>query len=246
MPGWLQQLGLKSGLSSSLSTKKPFQYGTRFQGRKIRLLRLKPGKRESTIRYELTEWPLDGNVQFKALSYTWGNPEVKRAILCNNRGLEVTENLHDALYHIRALQDESLFWIDAICINQQDMAEKTTQVQMMFDIYSKASEVTVWLGKEEDLEDAQTAFGYLNDAFLAIEESNTSDPNAPYAALESSGLFQPRWMQVYSIFRLHWFQRVWIIQEILAASECWMYCGRIRFRPDLVFAVAKSMRLGTA
>ncbi|KAF2106705.1 heterokaryon incompatibility, partial [Lophiotrema nucula] len=42
---------------------------------------------------------------------------------------------------------DQLLWIDAMCINQHDNTEKGTQVQMMRDIYMKASRVVVWLGK---------------------------------------------------------------------------------------------------
>lgn len=37
-------------------------------------------------------------------------------------------------------------WIDALCINQYDEAEKERQVRNMFHIYRKASTVLVWLG----------------------------------------------------------------------------------------------------
>lgn len=41
-------------------------------------------------------------------------------------------------------------WIDAICINQSDDAEKSVQVAMMADIYAGAKNVIVWLGEGTD------------------------------------------------------------------------------------------------
>jgi hypothetical protein len=38
-------------------------------------------------------------------------------------------------------------WIDAICINQQDISERTQQVQFMRCIYENAEQVLIWLGE---------------------------------------------------------------------------------------------------
>jgi hypothetical protein len=45
--------------------------------------------------------------------------------------LRVTENLDSALRHI-AINGE--FWIDAVCINQDEELEKSWQVQQMWTI----------------------------------------------------------------------------------------------------------------
>lgn len=37
-------------------------------------------------------------------------------------------------------------WVDSKCINQDDPAERTAQVQLMRHVYSSASQVIVWLG----------------------------------------------------------------------------------------------------
>ncbi len=39
-----------------------------------------------------------------------------------------------------------LNWIDAICIDQSSIAEKSMQVPLMSDIYTRAHTVFVWLG----------------------------------------------------------------------------------------------------
>jgi hypothetical protein len=39
-------------------------------------------------------------------------------------------------------------WIDAVCINQQDVTERSEQVKMMREIYERATEVIVWLGEQ--------------------------------------------------------------------------------------------------
>lgn len=55
------------------------------------------------------------------------------------------------LLNLESLQDEpKVYWIDAICINQQDDAEKSTQVQAMRDVYDQAKLVIAWLGPSEE------------------------------------------------------------------------------------------------
>jgi hypothetical protein len=39
-----------------------------------------------------------------------------------------------------------LLWIDGVCINQTDILERNRQVQLMGEIYSRASCVLIWLG----------------------------------------------------------------------------------------------------
>lgn len=43
-------------------------------------------------------------------------------------------------------------WIDAICINQNYMAERANQVKLMRKVYHTASTVKIWLRKEQKLE----------------------------------------------------------------------------------------------
>ncbi|KZM20169.1 hypothetical protein ST47_g5195 [Ascochyta rabiei] len=43
---------------------------------------------------------------------------------------------------------EALLWVDALCINQKDGDERANQVKMMGQIYARAQNVKIWLGKE--------------------------------------------------------------------------------------------------
>lgn len=75
--------------------------------------------------------------------------------ICNDRTLDTTQNLHDCLYQLYHLQSmhpisRLEFWIDAICINQNDLNERAQQVNMMYNIYHQAEEVVVWLGRHDE------------------------------------------------------------------------------------------------
>jgi hypothetical protein len=86
--------------------------------------------------------------KFQALSYMWGDEHAKESIILDGCEFAVRKNLRDALGHLRKRARDTLFWIDALCINQRDMEERNTQLRMMSQIYFRASTVVIWLGKK--------------------------------------------------------------------------------------------------
>lgn len=61
---------------------------------------------------------------YEALSYCWGDASDKRLIFCHGKPFPVTQNLEDALRHLRQSEGDRVLWIDAICINQNDLIER--------------------------------------------------------------------------------------------------------------------------
>ena len=52
------------------------------------------------------------------------------------------------------LTDRSLqIWADAVCINQNDVDERSSQVSIMSDIYQEAKKCQIWLGTVEEIKD---------------------------------------------------------------------------------------------
>lgn len=78
--------------------------------------------------------------------------------------IPITPNCFAALKGLEArLRGQSLaIWVDAICINQSDEAEKMRQIPMMGDIYSKAAVTYIWLG--EGNEEMDRAMKFLSTA----------------------------------------------------------------------------------
>jgi hypothetical protein len=120
---------------------------------------------------------------YDALSYVWGDPSESKLIICDGSFIRVTANLHAALLRLRhagspenscyhhkpwgySFPDIPPMWIDAFCIDQSNINERTSQVQLMGQIYSEAGRVIVWIGKEnqrEDGFDSTSSFG-INEA----------------------------------------------------------------------------------
>ena len=112
----------------------------------IRLLHLEPGT--GNIQFTLRPVSLDDKPEYEAVSYCWGDVSDTRPVYCGTISLEITNSLHTALRRLRYEKEIRVLWADAICINQHNVAEKNTQVQLMRRIYSQPSRVLIWLGDD--------------------------------------------------------------------------------------------------
>ncbi|PMD21573.1 hypothetical protein NA56DRAFT_572091, partial [Hyaloscypha hepaticicola] len=113
----------------------------------IRLLDLQPGQRgdmlEICIRHALLT---DDYLDYEALSYTWDAESASHHVSINGLHFGVRPNLFHCLNELRHPTDVRTLWIDAISIDQTNVAERNHQVRSMDRIYSYASVVRIWLG----------------------------------------------------------------------------------------------------
>jgi hypothetical protein len=143
----------------------------------LRLLMLMPGEFNDNIAGFLVEVPIASKPKYVALSYVWGNPTDTVSIQLFGQEFQVTRNLAAVLRHIRSQYGIMAFWIDAVCINQADFAEKNVQLAQMGSIYKDAAEVLVWLGMdmEEDQDSWRGSVDRTKMAFdFALRFANTS------------------------------------------------------------------------
>jgi hypothetical protein len=116
----------------------------------------------------------DQDVQFDALSYIWGSTQKQYFITINGKQFLVHANLYSALPYLARRRDcekRSGIWIDAICINQSDEAEKLCQIRLMSKIYRQAERVWAWLGiadEQERIPDAIVALESIADGVESI------------------------------------------------------------------------------
>lgn len=168
---------------------------------------------------------------FIALSYCWGDPKITTPILLDGAERHVTTNLELALRHLRMSEHgDSLFWADAICINQQDISERNHQVRIMGDIYKTADKVIVWLGDERDGSDeaiqmielwSEVFWKYVPDKEAAVQhmvEKSRSDKNWNW-----------RLDEIEAFLDRPWWSRRWVLQEVVLAKEVLVKCGRKEF-----------------
>ena len=185
------------------------------QGTKeIRLLSLQPASDDSPIHISIIQTSI-GQHPFEALSYTWGDSKRTTRIVCNDEGenLQVTLNCESALRRLRYNDTERLLWIDAICINQEDLDERSRQVQLMSLIYHQATKVQAYIGEPSDSSDVGMDF-VLQDA-----ASMMNHMNRPSTGLGLGNTSSPQQVAVDSILQRPYFERVWILQEIEVARK---------------------------
>jgi hypothetical protein len=88
---------------------------------------------------------------FEALSYVWGDDAPFDKISVNDGYIYIRQNLSIALRCLRHASQSRVLWIDAICINQEDLDEKNAQVSLMHKIYSQAQDVVIFLNEPTPL-----------------------------------------------------------------------------------------------
>ncbi|RDW57327.1 hypothetical protein BP5796_12777 [Coleophoma crateriformis] len=178
---------------------------------------------------------LDECLMYNALSYTWSEPDCSRDFICSGARLPLQLNLLDALQQFKISRIDSPIWIDAICINQQDTSEKKHQIPLMGQIYSQATKVYVWLGKATRIE--REAFSWiakinniLDGADYNVNALNLSQHWKPQVQLSYSriGLPPPSslvWPTIGRLIGRPWFNRLWVLQEVLLATSIDVFCG---------------------
>lgn len=164
-------------------------------------------------------------VWYTALSYVWGDPTFVKPIVCNGKPFKATQNLDLALRYLRQIDVAVLLWIDQICINQDDLKEKTQQVILMSKVYQRAWSTLAWLGEETDIQS-----GAL-ETMLTIGRSLQyyTDERAPdledFERLSLPAPSSPKWSKLNEFLRNPWFQRVWVIQEVVLSYSIQLVCG---------------------
>jgi hypothetical protein len=135
---------------------------------------------------------------------------------------------------LRLEGEERLVWIDAICVNQGALDERSHQVQLMKDIYSQAVRVIVWLGEDEyglarkaiELIEiaANRCCAIFGKSLEDIEFRDISSNPALAEMLHKDEFEEWEWDAVVWFYRNTWFTRVWIIQEVAYAPAV-IYMG---------------------
>jgi hypothetical protein len=181
--------------------------------------------------------------------------EVKWHLKVNEQQFYVARNLRDAMMRLADTHIGSWIWIDAICIDQNDLEERSAQVQIMWVIYSQAKTVRVWLG-EEDETAAETKM--LQDE-LCEKIMQRGEARANQAAVGETylsvgkdwdtavaeGIPMQMWWSWYHFYRRTWFERVWTMQEYVFAQKLDLVCGSLNFDHKACIEVATFMKNST-
>jgi hypothetical protein len=229
--------------------------------RSIRLLSLSPSRRATAkIRCTIEEVSLDDNPDYEALSWEWGDAIDTETILLNGLQHNVPKNLTEALRQYRLDDQPRLLWVDAVCINQADLHERSLQICLMREIYRQATVVQVWLGpmrRKEEL-DVFPIFEEMARG-LSIRQlyhqqvvGRVAPPISPEDFEETympehwdtvkSGYDSDFFGKLFRFFDLGWWERLWVLQEVVVARTVLLRWGIKTIALTTLFSAHDSIR----
>jgi hypothetical protein len=213
------------------------------------------------------------DANYQALSYVWGSDDKpSEAIICSDNGkpigtLPLTANLKNALSDLWGCTEleSKVFWIDQLCIDQEDAQEKCGQVAMMGEIYKSAAKVILYAGPMGEPKEEKVGMGLVRLLHSYFERSyeelhrhlsirsaaaNKRDfgqlpelcLDAAQYRLESSLTGGPRyvdqgWRWLCSVAFGEWTQRLWIVQEQLLNTETIILRGQCLLAWDAIAVI---------
>lgn len=211
----------------------------------IRLLVLHPGGREGRLTCTLRQTRLSQAGEYEALSYCWGKAPKRKlyinpasvASTAEGRYLLIPASLIPFLYRTRAhplFKDKArVLWIDSVCINQNDSAEKETQIKYMRDIYMRAEHTIIWLGVGADRSGDALSYihklgrkyaFHVDDEMNRVRDPDTEQERAYLAKLDVT-VGDPMLEAVFALLEREYFERAWIVQEAVVSPKAHIAVG---------------------
>ncbi|ROT37151.1 hypothetical protein SODALDRAFT_280002 [Sodiomyces alkalinus F11] len=209
--------------------------------KETRILTLVPGSFLDDLRGEIhtvsLDDPIPSHLPYEAVSHGWvpsmsnNNKSDCVKIGSSSRRLWLPQYLGTMLRYLRHKDRPRNLWVDYICIDQHNLAEKAQHVAMMRDVYASAARVVVWLGQEAD--DSTAALSLLEDLGWMVEfdfENHARMRPSPAAA--AVGGHSHSWADpavplpydqddlwsIYHLVHRPWFGRLWSRLHIAAAA----------------------------
>jgi len=196
--------------------------------KQIRVLRLYPAQlRDQDLEAELVVRNLGEPAPYVAISYRWSDQwsgnrtKAEPVVVVNGYRLAVGPGTYEALRAVRSPYRTTTVWIDAICINQADTAERGQQVQLMAAIYEQARKVLIWLGEPPN---ARLAVRKLRAVWSRLRLLDAFDSTLAMRVFQDQA-GQPGLRALKDLIRRDWFERAWIAQELTVARSAEMRYG---------------------
>ena len=212
----------------------------------VRLLRVLRAEDGQTVQCDLSVWPKETAPPYNAVSYTWGDPASTTVINMNGKQKTVRTNCEYVLRQAYWCDPSAYIWIDALCINQQNNAEKGPQVAMMGDVYKNADQVLAGVGPHACNSEVLLQVVLENEEMysdipkqLKAEDTHPDTrwdwrpvpPRLECPLLKWIIRYPPskfkKLIQAHDrFFKRPYFTRVWVMQELFMAKKIALWCGK--------------------
>lgn len=213
----------------------------------IRVLHIEAGEFDEPLKTSLStvDLLLEGGVvdpmtrnhcTYEAVSHSWGDHRISGILHCNNKIIALRESQYAMLKHLRSKSERRCVWLDTICINQDDIAERAAQVGKMFTIFKHAQRVLVWLGLPKPRTAqvfevlAQMKATQLLQKLDAPQFSRYKlDAQTPFVPDMCSNCHTEFALGIDELSAFPWFRRTWVRQEVFASKAATLLCGPLIF-----------------
>jgi hypothetical protein len=128
-----------------------------------------------------------------------------------------------------------VLWVDALCINQEDVLERNQQVAQMSSVYRSSKLTLIWLGLQTE---ADISCINILQQIETIKQNIYDDGWKDHVyhrdltrhwiivkAFQQSGHIDAIFASMEAFFSKSWFRRVWVVQELLLSPEIQICCG---------------------
>jgi hypothetical protein len=204
----------------------------------IRLIELCAGSGDDHLYCKIRTYPRTSPPPYEALSYIWGPQDYLYDLYCGDRPLQVLKigrNLRDAFLRLRPNPNTTklprVLWVDKVCINQENITERSVHVRIMGSVFRESRKVWVWLGEEDKA--TQNAFrlaAYIYDKKISCEDGVSFDTwqalktFSKDSAMSHSDIAKVV-TDIHQLTDRPWFCRAWVFQEIVLVAMADLVCG---------------------
>ncbi|KAH7304770.1 heterokaryon incompatibility protein-domain-containing protein [Stachybotrys elegans] len=217
-----------------------------------RILYLHAGVGDEPLSGALEVIDAENTPPYEALSYCWGSEGPSTTIRIEGSDLPIRSNLAAAMRSLRRSEGARRIWIDALCINQSNVEERTRQVQYMRRIYQCCAKVIAWLGPESPdvkeafelaariIEGAQIVRGMPADPVRPIGETFFDELLQDISRTVLSNMPASAALNLVKLLDCEYFHRHWVLQEVFVGRSPVIKCGELEI-PFLSLASTRTV-----
>ncbi|KAL8723917.1 MAG: hypothetical protein Q9181_007083 [Wetmoreana brouardii] len=207
---------------------------------------LAPGNGPDPLACSLAIVDIEKAPPFEALSYVWGRDIASQPIWCDGGFIQIKSNLDTALRSLRLPSHARRLWVDALCIDQGNIDERSRQVQYMRIIYKHAARTIVWLGpRSQGIEEAF----HLADMVAEVKQASSGTSSLIGTKGTGDALELDLIADIFNaneeivgrlidLFDRDYFVRIWCVQEVVVSRSCVAKCEHLEINlMDLLSSV---------
>src|ERR1700722_6334025 len=129
-----------------------------------------------------------------------------------------------------------VLWIDALCIDQENSAERSKQALLMGQIYATAWRVLIWLGEADDKMSHNLKILKRGYQATAAEDGHSPSSTPVSLTAEERG-------SIMQLIDRPYFNRKWVLQETIVAKTALVMWSRSHMPFETLMAACEDLDL---